>query len=92
MNYMKKKKKVEKFLNQAIAINFILVEKGINYPIVCMPTDNFAKIEEKLYIEYPDLRNRHIYFLSNGNIMDRSRTLEQNKIKNACQILINFSE
>ena len=57
-----------------------------------MPTDDFAKIEEKLYIEYPDLRNKNIYFLANGNIMDRRRTLEQNKITNACQILINFIE
>ena len=86
------KKKAKDFINQAIAINFISVEQSINHPIVCMSTDNFSEIEEKLYKEYPELRKNNIYFIANGNVIDRRRTLEQNKIKNACQILINFSE
>ena len=86
------KKKVNDILNQAIAINFISAEQNINYPIVCVSTDNFTKIEEKLYKEYPELRKNNIYFIANGNLIDRTRTLEQNKITNASQILIYFSE
>ena len=86
------KKKVNDILNQAIAINFISVEKSINHPIICFSNDLFSEVEEKLYREYPELRNNNIYFIANGNVMDRTKTLEENNIINATQILINFIE
>ena len=73
-----------------MAVNFICTEKGINCPIACLNSDLFSKLEDKLYLEYPELRNKRIYFIANGDIINKASSLEQNRIKNGNQILINF--
>ena len=75
-----------------IAVNFISLNDNINYPMACKKTDIFSKIEEKLYHEFPQLKSKKIYFIANGNIVDRSSTFEQNKIKNGTTILIRENE
>ena len=86
------KKKVGVFLSKTIAINFLSTDHRINYPIACMNSDVFLDVEEKLYTEYPELRNKNIYFIANGDVINRNNTLEQNNIKNGNQILIHFKE
>ena len=51
--------------------------------------DNFKEIEEKLYHKYPELKNKNIYFMANGNIINRFETLEDNRITNCNAILID---
>ena len=72
-----------------IAVNFVSLSNNINYPMACKKTDRFSKIEKKLYQEFPELRNKNIYFIVNGNVIDKSLTFEQNKIKSGNTILIN---
>ena len=72
-----------------IAVNFISLNYNISYPMACRKTDIFANIEKKLYHEFPILKSKKIYFIANGNIVDRSSTFEQNQIKNGNTILIN---
>ena len=72
-----------------IAVNFVSLCNNINYPMACKKTDRFSKIEKKLYQEFPELRNKNIYFIVNGNVIDKSLTFEQNKIKSGNTILIN---
>ena len=38
--------------------------------------------------EYPELKNKIIFFLVNGCIVEEFKTLEQNKIRNNNKILI----
>jgi len=76
-------------MKTVIAVNFISLSYNINYPMACKKTDIFSKIEEKLYHEFPELKSKKIYFIANGNIIDRSLTFEQNKIKSGNNILIN---
>ena len=57
--------------------------------MACKTTDIFAELEKRLYIEYPDLKHKNIYFIANGNVINTSVTLEQNKIKNGNTIIIN---
>ena len=64
----------------------------IIYPITYKNSDIFSKLEEKLYLEYPDLKNKNIYFIANGNIINRTFTVEKNKIKNGNTILIKEIE
>ena len=52
----------------------------------------FSKLEEKLYLEFPELQHNNIYFISNGNPINRVMSLKQNKIKNGAIILINYYE
>lgn len=75
-----------------MAVNFISLNQNITYPIACRKTDIFANIEEKLYREYPILKSKKLYFIVNGNVVNKSLTLEQNKIKNGNSILINEIE
>ena len=73
-----------------IAIIFYIPNKNINFPIACCPFDVFTDVEQKLYDEFPELKNQKIYFIANGNVVDGSATLEKNKIKNGTTILLNY--
>ena len=75
-----------------IAINFISLSYNINYPMACKKTDIFSKIEKKLYQEYPILKSKKIYFISNGNVIDKALTFQQNQINSGSTILINEIE
>ena len=63
---------------------------NIQYFIYCYISDIFTKVEKKLYDKYPDLKNKKIYFTVDGNIINKSETLEQNNIKNCTNILIDY--
>ena len=73
-----------------IAVNFVYLSR--NYPMACKKTDKFSKIEQKLYQEllqdFPNIINKNLYFITNGNFIDKSLTFDQNKIKNGSTILI----
>ena len=79
----------EILLEKVIAVNFISKDEKINYPMACLSSEMFEKVEERLYHEFPELREKNIYFMANGNIIDKSASLEQNKIKKGNIILIN---
>ncbi len=51
--------------NNIMAIKYVLTDQVINnFPINCLKINVFAKIEEKLYKEYPDFWET-IIFISN---------------------------
>ena len=56
-------------------------------------TDSFQIIENKLIKEYPELKNKKLFYLVNGqNIYDKHdkhKTLAQLKIKNSDTIIFN---
>ena len=79
---------VSKLMETVIAVNFISLSDNITYPMACKKTDIFSKIEKKLYQEFPELKKKNIYFISNGNTVNRDWTFEQNKIKTGNTILI----
>ena len=74
-----------------IAINFISIGHNINLPMACKKTDIFLTIEKKLFDEYPELKSKKLFYIANGNVIDKYISLEQNKIKNGNSILINES-
>ena len=75
-----------------ITVYFMSTDKHIDYSLSCYNNDNFSMIEEKLNLRYPELKHKNIYFLSNGNVVNKSLTLEQNNIKNESNIIIYESE
>ena len=90
---IKIKKEVNKETNERlIEIKFCSTDKVINYPIICKDTDNFLKLKEKLYLEYPLLKNNFNCFLINGNIINESENLIKNGIKNGDSIIILSDE
>ena len=53
-----------------------------NYSLICKKTDLFVRLEERLYQDFPQFKNYKINFLSNGSLIKRFKTIEENKIKN----------
>ena len=76
-------------INEIIAINLSNQAYNINFCTTCKKTDKFYEIEKKLYEEYPQLKKKKIYFCGNGQIIDKNKTIEENKINSGNHILIN---
>jgi surface protein len=73
-----------------IYVIFHTINWSINCFVPCYTSDNFTTVEEKLYDEYPELKNKQIYFTANGNTINKYDTLEKNNIKICTNILINY--
>ena len=89
------KKKVEtltKITEKLIAVNFRTSDQIINYPIPGKSSDKFSTLLEKLYEEYPELKKKNIFFLANGNVINVSTTIEENKITSGTTIIIQYNQ
>ena len=54
----------------------------INYSMACKNTDLFARLEEKLYQDFPKFKDYETYFEVKTKRIKRYKTLEENNIKN----------
>ena len=79
-------------MEKIVAVNFVSREENITYPMACAKKDIFANSEKKLYKEFPKLKSKKIYFIANGNVVNRSLTIAQNKIENGTTILIKVQK
>ena len=66
-------------------------DQTINYSVNCDKSDIFSEVEEKLYFEFPELKKKNINFIVNGNIINRTSTLEENGIQNGNIVLIEYN-
>ena len=74
---------------KSIAALFISSDQKIQYAISCKNTTPFVRIEEKLYEEYPEYKETDNYFLHNGSVIKRFKTVEENHIKSGKPIILN---
>ena len=73
-----------------IKIKFINTAQNIECIIKGNKKDNFGQIQEKLYLEYPQLKNKNIYFLFGGDVINnKSASLEGIKLKNGSIIIFD---
>ena len=64
------------------SINFTSIDQKIgHYSIPCKNTDIFAKLEIKLYEDYPEYKEKETYFVKNGERINRFKSLDENNIK-----------
>ena len=75
-----------------ISVIFSSLDQNIHYSIPCKKSDSFSKIEQKLYKEFPQYKEKNKFFLVNGNKIEVNNTLEENNIKNSDVIKLNFVE
>ena len=73
-----------------MAVNFTSPDQDIQFPMACKNTDIFARLEEKLYNEYPKYKDYNTYLTVNGNVIKRFKSLEENGIKNGNSIIVNI--
>ena len=72
-----------------INIEFTSIDQTIiDLSILCKKNDTFNTVKNLILNNYPELKDRNIYFLVNGGIVEEIKTLEQNKIKTNSKILI----
>ena len=74
---------------KAISALFVSSDQNIQYAITCKNTTPFVRIEEKLYEEYPEYKETDNYFLHNGSVIKRFKTVEENHIKSGKPIILN---
>ena len=81
-------------IEKIILLHFISTDQRVNIDldIACTSSDYFEIILERLYKEFPYLKSKTIYFLMNGTVINKNATLEKNKIKDNCNILIDIMD
>ena len=57
-------------------------DEGINYSFICKNTDNFKKIEEAFYNNYPEYINTRNIFTLNQREINVNKSIEENNIRN----------
>ena len=71
------------------AISFTSVDQKIShYAIACKNTDVFVRLEEKLYEDYPEYKDKETYFMKGGDKIKRFKNLNENNIKNNYIIML----
>ena len=73
-----------------IIVNFSSVNQEIFKSMACKNTDIIARLEEKLYNEYPQYKDYNTFLTVNGNIIKRFKTLDENGIKDGNSIIVNI--
>ena len=80
-------------VKEDIVVYFTSIDQNIiNYSMKCSNLDIFSSLIDKLCLEFDELKNKDMYFLANGMILNKNLTLHQNKIKDGAQILINVAD
>ena len=104
IEYLEKLKEAQKELEEFKSIlpfNFQIGEKlmcvifksdnlKILYPIICKNTDNFSRLEQMIYDEYPEYFESKYEFIVDGHKIDRHKSLENNNIKNNSVITLRI--
>ena len=66
-----------------MTVIFASDDKKLHYAVICKNTDQFLKIEEKLYQSFPEYKDEGYYFTVNGSKINRDKTMDENNIKNS---------
>lgn len=72
-----------------MSVIFISTNQAIHYSIICKSDDIFSNIENSLYEEYPEYKNKNNIFTSNGNQINKNLTLRENNITKNSVITLN---
>ena len=66
-----------------MSVIFISFDENIHYSLICKNDDIFSDIEQKFYDQYPEYKNTENDFIIKGKKVDRSKTFNDNRIKNS---------
>ena len=75
-------------MNDIMSVNFISMEQNVHFSVVCLKTNTFAEVEEKLYKQYPEYRETNNNFIANGTQVLRFKTIAENKIGNGLPVTL----
>jgi len=91
INKLKSKLKNIQAGEEKLEISFMSCDQIINNFIVpCKDSDLFVRIEENLYDEFSEYKEKVTYFMVDGNKIKRFKTLKENNIKSGSIIMLNI--
>ena len=71
-----------------ISVIFTSSDQNMFYSIICKNTQKFNELEKKLYNDYPEYTEYDNYFMINGNRANKTKSLDENKIRNSDIIIL----
>ena len=71
-----------------MCVIFQSTDQSIHYPMICKNTQKFNDLENLLYQKFNEYKETQNFFLCNGIEIDKSKTLEENKIKDGEIIIL----
>ena len=83
------KKSITFNLNEGERLMCVIIlssDQKVHYPIICKSKQKFNEVENLLYDKFPEYKKGEYYFLLNGDKINKSMTLEENKIKDGAII------
>ena len=92
------KKKLSRYpfelLDKEYMMSVILTssEQKLHSSFICKNTTKFTRLEEQIYTSYPEYKETDNFFTSNGNIIDKYKTMEENNINNNDVIVLTARE
>ena len=87
--------KIDKSINEdpeEISVIIKSMDQDFKSSFICKKSDKFKVLEQKLYKKKPELKNKSLFFIYVGNIIDVEKTIEENKIKDGGFIIYNIDE
>ena len=78
--------------NEFISVQFQSIDGQINHSIPCQKKEIFSNVVNKLFIQYPEYKNKNCFFLQNGNQIQLNKNLKDNKITSGIPIILEISD
>jgi predicted nuclease with TOPRIM domain len=72
-----------------LCVQFISNDRKIDLALLCKNVQLFDRLEEELYLHYPEYKESNNIFTANGKEILRFKTIEENNIKSSDKIIIN---
>ena len=69
-------------------ISVIFRNARFKYPLICNKKDIFKDLKKKFLIK-KQYKNKNVYFIANGNVIDTMKSIEENNIKDSDNIFVN---
>ena len=84
----KKKEEEREEVEDPNEISVIFRNARFKYPLICNKKDIFKDLKKKFLIK-KQYKNKNVYFIANGNVIDTMKSIEENNIKDSDNIFVN---
>lgn len=80
------------YLNGIISVLFNSTDGRINYAMTCKKAEIFSNVEKKLIDKFPEYKNKKLFYIQSGKVIDKEKSLEENKIIPGFTIIVNIED
>ena len=79
-------------LNGIISVLFNSTDGRINYATTCKKAEIFSNVEKKLIDKFPEYKNKKLFYIQSGKVIDKEKSLEENGITSGFAVLVKTEE